>query len=517
MKIIRTKKEINMKVNDRNRRIAALLLAVLTVSVTLMSCGGGSGVKGGDGDRTAAQAEAAETTQAEETGSTAPPYDYPDVDYEGASFRVYNPGEMWQMYVDLDHPEQTGEPLDDEVFKRNRRVEEMLNITVDEIEEADVHKIISTASASILAGSDDYDVVYVGANLGQSMATNGYFNDITKLDGLRLDEPWYDRQLLDSLSVAGKTFFGASDFHLMIYDASWPLFFNEDMLTNLNMEFPYDMVRKGIWTIDRFAEYQKAAVALNGDEGWAWNMNGNCVYGMSTHGDNAHNYFFYSTMARFIELDKDRLPVFKADSELFYDRVTRIAALFDTKAGLTFKGHTSDFSAELGGYFYVFANGRALFLTIGLKGANQLRDYDLAFGIVPFPKYDEAQEEYCTTTSTNVLLFTIPVTCAALERTAVVLDVLSYESYVNVKPVFYETTVQQKGLRNENSIEMLDYLFANRGMDLGVQLGWATSLTNSIRTLLYNGEDGAASIVEAQRNAVEAKAAAYIEALEKQV
>lgn len=482
-----------------------LLSFALALTFTLASCSSGTPADA-ETSAPAATDSAAETT-------TAPAYVYPDADYKGAAFRVYNPGEMWSAYVHIDVTEMTGEALDDEVYKRNCKVEEKLNFKMKEIEETDGATIIKTASAAVLAGSDDYDVLYIPAPASQTMATSGYLVDLSKLDGLSLDQPWWDQSILESISIKGKTFYGASDMHLMIHEMSWPLFFNEDMMGDLKLELPYGLVREGKWTLDELAKYQKAAARLGSDASYAWNPNGNCVYGISAHSTGSHNFFLYGTGARFVKLDGDSVPYFTADSKEFEERVSKLASILDTRAGLTLRAHYTDLDKEKGGYVYVFAAERAMFLTVGLKGAGQLREYDFTFGIVPFPKYNEAQENYQTSVSSGVLLYTIPVTNKDTSRTAVITDALSYESSVSVKPVYYDITVSQKGLRNENSIEMLDYVLACRGVDLGFAFSWAGTICTGLGDLLFAGDGSSASLIASNKPAVEATIKTYLESM----
>lgn len=489
------------------KRILSALLILLIAAIPLTSCG-----ETAPAASSAVTAAAAGETSAESAAETAPAYDWPSVDYEGYGFRAANPESMWDMYVHLDTTEMTGDVLDDEVYKRNRKVEELLNFSLEEIELADSTAVMNNVKAAVLAGSDDYDIAYLQASASQSLATANYFVDLYTVDGLNLDKPWWDSQILESLSVAGKSFYGPSDLHLMIYDASWAVFFNESMCNDLALDMPYDLVRQGTWTVDRFMEYQSAAVSLNGDDTFKWNPDNSCVYGLSA---DRSVPFVYGVGAKFIDLDKDGMPQYVAENEEFVNRVTALGAVFDTASGMALAASSTDLDAAAGGYVYTFAVERAMFLTIGMKGALEMREYDVSFGFVPFPKYNEQQDDYLTTLSTGCMFLVIPVTNPDTARTGVITDALSYESSISVKPVYYDVTVSQKGLRNVNSIEMLDYIFANRGVDLGLVYGWCTSLSDTLRSQLNSGSVAIASNAEKTRSATEKAIETYMTALEE--
>ena len=55
-------------------------------------------------------------------------YDYPELG-EG-EFNILSSESVWDIYMDLDFPEMTGETLDDAVFARNRFVEEKTGLEI---------------------------------------------------------------------------------------------------------------------------------------------------------------------------------------------------------------------------------------------------------------------------------------------------------------------------------------------------------------------------------------------------
>ena len=86
---------------------------------------------------------------------------------------------------------------------------------------------------------------------------------------------------------------------------------------------------------------------------------------------------------------------------------------------------------------------------------------DNDFGVLPAPKYDEAQENYQNVIDAGKFMV-IPKTVQDLDRTGVILESLSYEGYKSVISAYYDTMLKNKLMRDEDSIEMLDkYIFPN--------------------------------------------------------
>ena len=87
---------------------------------------------------------------------------------------------------------------------------------------------------------------------------------------------------------------------------------------------------------------------------------------------------------------------------------------------------------------------------------------------MPLPKYDESQANYYSVVNpyTGVLLG-VPKTAQDLERTSVILEAMAAESRYTIQPAYYETVLQRKFTRDEESSEMLDIIFNSRVYDIG--------------------------------------------------
>ena len=102
-----------------------------------------------------------------------------------------------------------------------------------------------------------------------------------------------------------------------------------------------------------------------------------------------------------------------------------------------------------------------------LDEVTNMRASDTDFGILPTPKFDEAQEQYWNTVSHHTTgLMSVPVTSDA-ERTSVILEALAAESKYTVQPAYYDVSLKGKSTRDEESGEMLEIIIAGRVFDLG--------------------------------------------------
>jgi len=95
------------------------------------------------------------------------------------------------------------------------------------------------------------------------------------------------------------------------------------------------------------------------------------------------------------------------------------------------------------------------------------RETEVEFGLVPWPKYDETVDKYYSFVDAGSSLAIIPVTASDPARTGAVLEAMAYYGQKEIIPAYYNITLQNKYLRDDMSITMLDYVNEGRTFDLG--------------------------------------------------
>lgn len=106
----------------------------------------------------------------------------------------------------------------------------------------------------------------------------------------------------------------------------------------------------------------------------------------------------------------------------------------------------------------VFAEDKVLFLNEFLYGTDYLRNMTSDFGIIPQPKRDEMQTAYHTQVGTSTSTLFIPVTTPDAELTSMVCEALSYYSWLEVVPSYYEVALKEKYTRDDTVKEMLNII-----------------------------------------------------------
>ena len=99
-----------------------------------------------------------------------------------------------------------------------------------------------------------------------------------------------------------------------------------------------------------------------------------------------------------------------------------------------------------------------------------IRNMKQEFGVVPMPKFDEAQTQYRTLLHDQFTVISILNTVKGerLDEVGAVLEAMSSISYKTVRPAYYETTLRSKISRDPQSAEMFNIIVDNIYMDAGI-------------------------------------------------
>ena len=469
----------------KNIKITTLLF-VICFALICLSCS--SDVNNDDADRTnQTDGQNNQNIDAETTTERLYP-NLDDNDFEGYKFRILArtvPGNIdwlkWE-HRDIYAEEETGEPINDAVYIRNRYVEDKFNCSVVEILSNDTR---GTLSRSVRAGSDDYDLYYSTLGDLAESVTNGNYMNLKDFPVIDLDAPWWDANAKESLSIGGKLYFSTSDLILLHNNAAAAIIFNKEMIKDYAMEDPYSLVLSDKWTIDKLIDMTKDVFQdLNGDGV----MDEHDLYGFACYRDGVYA-IMHGAGGRITQKDKNDLPFLSLNSEL---AMTALEKAFDLMyAPSAWNLHKELEPRGLPVYDIterMFIENRVLFYSVLLRDVEQFRDMNADFGIIPLPKLTATQENYGSAINRHVgRAIAIPVTVSDTKRVGTILEALTAESRYTLLPAYYETTLQRKVSRDNESEGMLDIIFDNRVYDLGIiydfgSYGWdviAMTMTNN--------------------------------------
>ena len=423
------------------KRIPSLLLAALLACSSVYSCGKKEDNK-----------PETNVTVDDEYTVDGVKLELPDIDGGGEDFDVFIAyGVANQDFVTPE--EENGDAINDIRYQRNHEVMNKFNVKfqVREGEGSSNSAGTPIIRSLIQSGDDTYEVFINVQHVGIPLIYEDLYVDWNEsMPYADLTKPWWYQNVQRDLNFGDKVYVTAGAYNFHCLKASGVLAFNKTIMDELEMEYPYQLVKDGEWTIDRFIEYVKAAQKdLNGDglikpeddrlgfSGWKWEMIPAMFVGMGG-----------SPVAK----DDDNLPTLNLNNERTFNVIDKLIELYDDGNGAWDGGNTYGVASTM------FKESRLLFQDTTLTGLPGLRELEDDFGAVPYPKLDEDQEDYYSRIVNFSSLTYIPVTNQKLELTSAVLEYMAYISNKELIPAFYDEILNIKTARDYETEEMIDII-----------------------------------------------------------
>ena len=450
------------------RHLLSLLLAALLTASSFTGCGSAEPASETTADTTASAETITEETETKPLRSAdlLPAADFGGADYVIIGREYAKLGELPGMEFVVE--ELTGDIINDTIFKRNQTVEENFNVNVTAMT-GDAGALVKT---SVTAGDGAYDLSWAHVNTMSSLSLNGYLANYYDVPHIDMTGDWWNQLAVESLTQNGKCFLQMNYIPFTGVMLSHVLFFNMDMVTEYGLTSPYDYVNENKWTFDTFASMvETVSVDENGDGTW----DAGDTYGLlSSHGT--------SGVAFAVGMDVQPLA-FAADGSyslsLLSDRNQSILESIVTLTHTPASWLITDYSKE-NDLAKMFAAGQGLFYSGFMTDAYQFfRDMEQDYGLIVFPKWEASDESYKTTVTGGTGLLGIPKVTADMERTGQITEALAIESYYDVYPAVFETVINNKLLRDEDSQKMFELL-----MD-GLEISFARTYKHSTYTDLF--------------------------------
>lgn len=450
----------------------------------------------------------------------------PDTTFNGEDFVVLVNGDCYDQYASAEVlPQETSDTgLQDAVKTRNDLIEERFGVTIKEFRTETQADMVSNIRTNAMSGVSEYDLVMPYMSEAASLAMEGYFFDLAKMEHIHLNESYYDQGAVSGLSVTGRNYFATGDLSLLSFACTHAMIFNKDMIAENGLENPYELVQNGEWTIDKLQEMaRKVTAESDGVSGWGYTD----TYGFLVNGNFASS-MFVGAGHRFTSKNDNDEPIISINDSGAVTTIEKITALINDKGATAQIVEGSDFytSAVAAGKNVwtaaneVVANKTVLFRAIALIDVFDMGQYECSFGVLPTPKLDTAQSQYYNRVSTlYASCVAIPVNVKDPTMSAVITDALMQASTDTIKKAYFEVIMKGRKIADPESEEMLDIIFDSRVYDLGSIYNWGganeydtNSITGFLNSVAFSTTKEFASTWESISGMVQADMEETIEA-----
>ncbi|MBO5898493.1 MAG: hypothetical protein J6R04_05740 [Clostridia bacterium] len=458
-----------MKKQLLTRVLCCLLVAVMMV-FTLAACAGDTTPDTPDKpqDPTTPSTDGGKDDPAQPSTPQSPSVDYitqiPVENFEEAYITILcREDKEYEMFTE----EDSASLVDQAVYARNERVEELYNVIVETYPVAGSWEEQTTfaqmLSQSVSVGDDAYQIAATHTAYNASLSLQEQYYDLRSLDSIDLSAPWWSQSFNENCTVHGKLFITTGDLSLTMWEGLYAIFFNREMAEDYGVGNLYQMVRDDEWTIEALTEITGGLYTDDGNQ----TVGPEDTYGLLI---NRHSMRAFITTCNLPLCERDA----NGDYQLVHmdaDHIDKVVTVYDALYELVYE-NDGTFDSQLTDGVYtemqdVFTGGRALFMMGTLENAPVLRASDMMFGILPFPKYDEEQEDYYAHSYDGLSSFGIPASAQDPEMCARILDALSAENKTSVIPAYNEIVLDSRVARDEDSKAMLGIIRDNLYFDFG--------------------------------------------------
>ncbi|MCQ2428018.1 MAG: hypothetical protein MJ137_06415 [Clostridia bacterium] len=441
------------------KKTASLILACIFALSLFTSC-----ADSGKQDETTPSAVVDTTVAPDETTSEFDSKGYlkdslPTMNFGDKEFNIL-------YWSDREHEEfvaeeQSGEAVNDAIFTRNTTIENRAGVKLNFVGEKgnanNTDGFTNKVKAVIDGGEKDFDMIGTYSMTAGKLAVEGFLSDLKTMDYLDWKKPWWPDSLIEDATIKGKLFFASGDISANVIYMMYVTFFNRQMVTDRNLDDPYELVKKGTWTIDKMFELCNGI--YEDSDG-----NGSPSIG-DTYGQYAYtlhlDVFLQGSGVKVIDPSSDELVI---SEEFLSDKVGDIVS----KVGAFF--HMNDRAYLLTSNSTVhqwFSAQKSLVWNDRCRDGTTFKTNEVPFGIIPNPKYDTDQDKYYTLLGNPISIYCIPCDVNNEAMSAYVMELYASESYRNVSPALYEINMKYRFTDDATSSEMYDLIRSSVVFDLG--------------------------------------------------
>ncbi len=475
------------------RKIVAITLLMCMLCAGLIACANGDE----EVTDTATQAQAPDTSVGEKeepslSGKT----------YDGAEFRTYMSGSGTAKLNDYGDENQNGySRVASAIHKRNLAVEQLYDISIENLEEFGASNGNGPGYVRIsedFASEDStFELFHIGTFDCAQLAMRGYLVDLNSMPYIDLECKWWDRNANEGLTIHDKMFYTTGDISVVDNIATHTILFNKNVAHEFKAPDFYDLVTNGEWTYDKFLENIKlVSKDVDGND----TMNEKDRYGLLCWNDVLQASLIGSGI-RLATIDEDGEMQLTLYSDKTVSLMTALTDVFNN--GKYVYNYTTRNMGSTQSYVTydnerdaMFSEDRCLFYGMVLNAVPRYRDSEtLDFGILPYPKYDQDQENYGSYVGASysvMVCIESTIDDDDKEFIGTVTESLAYDGMKLVTPEYYEQTLKGRYLKDEESWDMLDIIFSQRLFDVGMyyKIPSSNPLTQQITAIISTRENG---------------------------
>ena len=434
------------------KKLLALLLVLSMMLAMLVACGG----KNPDGSQ-----ETQGNKPSNKPNKGEDEYDITEIlpeslNYNNAEVVLCIRGDD-DNYWEIGLSEEDTQPLTAELYDRTTRTEERLGVSLD-VDKlngwASYNDAIATIRSKITMNEHVWDIVVGWSPRIPQIAAEGLYYNLLNFSYFDASNIWWSQSLAKELTVNGKMFMASGDVSTSYLTGAHAVFFNQALAKAMDMDYStfYKTVSEGKWTFTELYNLSKDAYS---DKDGGGVVTADDRFGLLIQSTMLQALYTAAGVNLIPNNGVDR-PTFNVNTDELEQIWAKIQLLIESPA--TVDGVTDGtFIADMSKHF---VDGNALFMLHRLGALKDFTNMKDGFGVLPVPKYDEAQTNYYTQLH-SCELWSIPVDANDPEMSAAVMTSMGYDSHEVVLEPHFEKLLKTRYVKDSESGYMIDTIYYN--------------------------------------------------------
>ena len=349
--------------------------------------------------------------------------------------------------------ESENDVLSEAIFARQEKVRDYLGVNIVGTKTPGTFTTYATDFKTAVKnkdGSVDMMLTHVYSGVC-SLISENYLSDLANLPGVDIDADYWNQEFMEDLSINDKYFLGNSDFNIL---ATYVITFNKDMMEKYADALPksvYDMVRDYEWTIDQMIGLANLVYIDETADG----KTPDDTFGISGPQWNEFPGFLHASDIKIIDQDQSgaytTVLLNDVNAEKTYTLIDKLYNLAKSDCAWFDYMTTSINTVPL-------TSNRVLLHLTATNSLVSFLDYEIPFGVLPYPLYDTNQKDAGYKHLQWGGYISVPAYMRNEQMIGETLEVLSFFSE-DVKVAYYEKMLGKQVADVPDDSEMLSIIW----------------------------------------------------------
>lgn len=353
--------------------------------------------------------------------------------------------------------ESSNDTMSEALYNRQEKIRAHIGVEIFGSRTGIVKEYIAPFQTAVKNKDDSVHLLISHVFYGiDGFITGNYILDFNDVDEIDLDAAYWNLDVMDQISLNGKRFLGFSDFNIR---HTYVISFNKEMIEKYADQLDeslYEMVDNYHWTLDKMMWLASLAYIDTNSDG----KTNDDIFGFVGYQSVPFIGFMHASNINVVEMDERGSYTVSLYNE---KNKQKMSDLVDKLYDFT----RSDCANLVGGYTYngMTTNTALMEISQTFHLPNYLA-YEVEFGVVPFPMYDELQKDVGYRSLQWGGYLCIPSYTADPVMVGETVELLAYYSD-DVNVAFYEKLLGKKVANEPNDRRMLDVVWDSVCSDFG--------------------------------------------------